>query len=103
MLLLRRFQHKDLESAKKASDWKAFMSGKGSKKPKGFLTGGKKESMFAVPDSLNAKVRAGRAFSGANVPPAAPAFCIFSCLVFALPRLVISSQGLAQLSHLGST
>lgn len=51
-----KFQRQDLESEKKATDWKSFITGKGKKKKTGFLTGSKKESMFAVPDNPRAKV-----------------------------------------------
>ena len=51
-----RFEQKDLQSTKQANDWKSFREGKGSKKKSGFMTGAKKESMFAVPDNPNSKV-----------------------------------------------
>jgi survival of motor neuron-related-splicing factor 30 len=51
-----RFELKDMQSVKQANDWKAFMSGKGTKKKAGYMTGKKKESMFAVPDNLTGKV-----------------------------------------------
>jgi hypothetical protein len=51
-----RFELKDMQSTKQANDWKSFMSGKGTKKKAGFMTGAKKESMFAVPQNPNSKV-----------------------------------------------
>jgi survival-of-motor-neuron-related-splicing factor 30 len=45
-----------LQSTKQANDWKAFQSGKGSKKKTGFISTGHKQSMFAVPDYPNSKV-----------------------------------------------
>lgn len=51
-----RFEKIDMESTRQANDWKAFVSGKGKKKKAGFMTGGKKESMFSVPDNPDSKV-----------------------------------------------
>lgn len=51
-----RFQKMDLSTKAQADNWKNFNSGKGSKKKSGFLSTGKKESMFSVPDNPHSKV-----------------------------------------------
>ncbi|KAG2454532.1 hypothetical protein HYH02_000379 [Chlamydomonas schloesseri] len=52
-----RFQQKDLAQKQKQDNWQSFLKGKGSKKKTGFLTGSiKKDSMFSVPEGVNAKV-----------------------------------------------
>ncbi|GAB4813628.1 hypothetical protein N2152v2_000674 [Parachlorella kessleri] len=51
-----RFHKMDQATKGKAEAWRNFVSGKGSKKKAGFLTGYKKESMFKVPEGVKAKV-----------------------------------------------
>ncbi|RMZ52956.1 hypothetical protein APUTEX25_001075, partial [Auxenochlorella protothecoides] len=52
----QRFARMDVQTKEKANSWKNFVSGKGSKKKPGFMTGHKKESIFKVPDGLGARV-----------------------------------------------
>lgn len=52
----QRFAKLDAETQKRQQSWMDFKKGKGSKKKAGFLSTGKKQSMFAVPDSIEAKV-----------------------------------------------
>ncbi|KAL6746035.1 hypothetical protein V8C86DRAFT_2956143 [Haematococcus lacustris] len=51
-----RFQNMDQKTKSKQDNWQNFITGKGSKPKAGFFTGRKKESQFAVPEGLNAKV-----------------------------------------------
>eukprot|EP00798_Chlamydomonas_sp_ICE-L_P024528 gene24528-10133_t len=45
-----------IKTKEKQDNWRNFLSGKGKKKKPGFITGVKKESIFKVPDNINAKV-----------------------------------------------
>ncbi|KAL3140953.1 hypothetical protein ABBQ32_005477 [Trebouxia sp. C0010 RCD-2024] len=52
----QRFAKKDAETQKRQQSWMDFKKGKGSKHKAGFLSTGKKGSMFSVPDDPSAKV-----------------------------------------------
>lgn len=52
----QRFAKLDAETQKRQQSWMDFKKGKGSKKKAGFLSTGKKGSMFSVPDDPSAKV-----------------------------------------------